>query len=316
MRMPFLLGLLTLTSLLAINEAKAQDIDSVARSFNEAFKGGVTLCGKDPKDSVIVEVDDGKGGKKLIRVAQNTWNEFAKDGDQYSSHFSALHRDSKTGEVKPRKMNLKLFTNELNQVQLDLYMDGVNTPAANYDLIINAAGEIEIIQLTSKMVQLKTGKDKVNEGAFISPSRIKVSKVGATTNYIMDGVRYDFTKAEMDLIKKETGKGFFTDNFNEKSGEYEGVPYTISEVRALAEKYKTETTVTDGLHWANCAEVTSEEAALFALNKVQSGKNLKVRNSKAGRTLKNAGRHSVNEKSSKDKKVEKDSAQSAKSKVE
>lgn len=278
------------------DEQRSLNLDAIAKAFNTNLSG-VTLC--DPKESVIAQVDDGKGGKKLVRTAQNTWTEFKKVGDDYQASFSAFHRNSKTGEVKPSKMYIKLVAGASenkfpltgkNKAQLQLFMDGhYGTASGKYDLQLDSNGNIDILETSSKMFQAKRGKENLDKGAVFMPTNIKVSKSNGKTSYVIDSIRFDFTKEQMDQIEKETGKKFFTGNFNEKINEYEGVPYSIDEVRKLADHASIKEEVENGLTWSNCPEVTEEEAIKFNSNAVKEH-NSAVRNSSKGNTLKDSAR--------------------------
>lgn len=276
------------------DEQRSLDLDAIAKAFNTNLSG-VTLC--DPKESVIAQVDDGKGGKKLVRTAQNTWTDFKKVGDDYQASFSAFHRNSKTGEVKPSKMYIKLVAGASenkfpltgkNKAQLQLFMDGnFGTAAGKYDLQLDANGAIDILETSSKMAQFKRGKENLDKGAFYMPTNIKVSKSNGKASYVIDSIRFDFNKEQMEKIEKETGNKFFTENFNDKINEYEGVPYSIDEVRKMADHAGIKEEVENGLTWSNCPEVTEEEALKFNTDSIQQN-NRAVKRSVKGNTLNSA----------------------------
>lgn len=298
------------------DEVLSLNAEAVAKAFNNNLSG-VTLC--DPENSVLAQVDDGNGGKKIVRTAQNTWSDFKKDGDGYSSFFSAYHRNSLTGEVKSNKMYLKIVPDASEnfhpitgqkKVQLQLSYDGGSgTPAAKYDIQINAKGEIDIFETSGRMFQYKRGKENVVEGAMYSPTNIKVSKTDGKTSYTIDNVLYRFTQEQIAKIEKETDKKFFTDKFNEKTEEFEGVTYTADEVNALG----VTPVIKSGLNWSNCPAVTTEEILNFGKASIEShNKDVKGKEKKSN-SFKRSSRESLKGKKEKaEKKTKKDTVEKAK----
>ena len=274
------------------------DADAIAKAFNSNLSG-VTLC--DPKANVIAEVDDGQGGKKLVRTAQNTWADFKPEGKGYSSSFTAFHRNSKTGEVKPNKMILKLVpegsenidpVSGKKKVQLQLFMNGaLDNAAAKYDVSVNEKGDIDILETSSKFFQFKRGKENLDKGAMSYATNIKVSKTNGKTNYVMDELSYVFTNDQVKKAEEATGKKFFTDTFNEKTEEFNGFAYNADDFKKIADSAGVKAEVKTGTNWSNCPDITEEDALKFAKGSVEKH-NLKLK-SKKGNTFKSSERKSL-----------------------
>lgn len=280
-----------------VHAQTSNDVHAIAKGFNKNLSG-VTLC--DPKGSVLAEVDDGQGGKKLVRTAQNTWSDFKPDGNGYASYFTAFHRNSKTGEVRPSKMMLRLVpegsenidpVSGKKKVQLQLSYEGASDIAAKYDASIDDQGGLDIFETSSKINQFKRGKEHVDKGAMSYATNIKVSQANGKTNYVIDEVLYHFNTEQVTKVEKELGKKLFTDVYNEKKEEFEGLSFTSDEMKKLAETAGIKPDIKTGVNWSNCPAVTEAEALNFAKNTVE--KHNKSLKSKKANNFKSSGRKSV-----------------------
>lgn len=283
-------------------EVGKSDLEGIASAFNDRFKNGVTLCDPKKKEGessghVVAEVPGPNGTKEFMKVPNQTWSKFTKEGNTYVSQFEAVRRTD-SGQIRKEKILLKIqpdgeqnkLTRKKN-VRINLYFpDKPEGPAfASYDIVRGPERSILLTETMSQMYQLKLEKENVKDGAIFAPNVIIFKPDWPTgVQYNIDSQNYLFGPDLTEKFEEIAGRPLFTDTYNEANQQYNGNLFTTDEISSIATKLGIRPVVENNQNWRRCSPPSAEE--IMKLNEEKLETPVVKYNKASEKTLENSDR--------------------------